>query len=259
MAKYKVEITGVNTSTLKVLSNEEQMALFARMYAGDERAKDELVIGNLRLVLSVLKKFHNTKCNMDDLFQIGVIGLIKAIENFDPSLGLKLSTYAIPLIVGEVKRYNRDNQSSVRVSRGLKDFGFQILNYKEQYTRENGVEPSYETIAKHFHSSVFQIAYALDGLKEPMSIYEPIYNDGGEPIYLADQLAENKEVNEDRDNYLLLKKSLLKLKERDRNILIERYIIGKTQIEIAERLQISQAQVSRIEKNAILSMKKMMK
>ncbi len=259
MAKYKVEITGVNTSTLKVLSNEEQMALFARMHAGDERAKDELVIGNLRLVLSVLKKFHNTKCNMDDLFQIGVIGLIKAIENFDPSLGLKLSTYAIPLIVGEVKRYNRDNQSSVRVSRSLKDFGFQILNYKEQYIRENGIEPSYEAIAEYFHSSVFQIAYALDGLKEPMSIYEPIYNDGGEPIYLADQLAENKEVNEDRDNYLLLKKSLLKLKERDRNILIERYIIGKTQIEIAERLQISQAQVSRIEKNAILSMKKMIK
>ena len=259
MAKYKVELTGVNTSELKVLSNEEQLLLFQKMHAGDKNAKEELINGNLKLVLSVLRKFQNTKCNMDDLFQVGVIGLIKAIDNFDPSLNLKLSTYAIPLIIGEVKRFLRDNQSSVRVSRGMKDFAYQILNFKENFLQKNGYEPSCEEIAHAFNTSIFQIAYALDSLKEPVSIFEPIYNDGGEPIYLFDQLADEKEQNANRDMYLLLKKSLLKLKEREKKILIERYIVGKTQMEIANRLNISQAQVSRIEKNAIRSMRRLMK
>lgn len=259
MAKYKVELTGVNTSELKVLSNEEQLCLFQKMHAGDKNAKEELINGNLKLVLSVLRKFQNTKCNMDDLFQVGVIGLIKAIDNFDPSLNLKLSTYAIPLIIGEVKRFLRDNQSSVRVSRGMKDFAYQILNFKENFLQKNGYEPSCEEIAHAFNTSIFQIAYALDSLKEPVSIFEPIYNDGGEPIYLFDQLADEKEQNANRDMYLLLKKSLLKLKEREKKILIERYIVGKTQMEIANRLNISQAQVSRIEKNAIRSMRRLMK
>ena len=259
MAKYKVELTGVNTSELKVLSNEEQLFLFQKMHAGDKNAKEGLINGNLKLVLSVLRKFQNTKCNMDDLFQVGVIGLIKAIDNFDPSLNLKLSTYAIPLIIGEVKRFLRDNQSSVRVSRGMKDFAYQILNFKESFLQKNGYEPSCEEIAHAFNTSIFQIAYALDSLKEPVSIFEPIYNDGGEPIYLFDQLADEKEQNANRDMYLLLKKSLLKLKEREKKILIERYIVGKTQMEIANRLNISQAQVSRIEKNAIRSMRRLMK
>ena len=259
MAKYKVELTGVNTSELKVLTNEEQMKLFEELRAGNEVAKEELVNGNLKLVLSVLRKFQNTKSNMDDLFQVGVIGLIKAIDNFDPSLNLKLSTYAIPLIIGEVKRYIRDNQSSVRVSRGMKDFAYQILGFKEKFIQKNGFEPTCEEIACHFNTSIFQISYALDSLKEPVSIFEPIYNDGGEPIYLADQLADNKEKNEERDMRLLLKKALIKLRERERKILIERYIIGKTQMEIAEKLNISQAQVSRIEKNAIKSLKRIMK
>lgn len=259
MAKYKVELTGVNTSELKVLSNEEQLCLFQKMHTGDKNAKEELINGNLKLVLSVLRKFQNTKCNMDDLFQVGVIGLIKAIDNFDPSLNLKLSTYAIPLIIGEVKRFLRDNQSSVRVSRGMKDFAYQILNFKENFLQKNGYEPSCEEIAHAFNTSIFQIAYALDSLKEPVSIFEPIYNDGGEPIYLFDQLADEKEQNANRDMYLLLKKSLLKLKEREKKILIERYIVGKTQMEIANRLNISQAQVSRIEKNAIRSMRRLMK
>lgn len=259
MAKYKVELTGVNTSELEVLSNEEQLILFEQMHNGDIKAKEKLINGNLKLVLSVLRKFYNTKANMDDLFQVGVIGLIKAIDNFDPSLGLRLSTYGIPLIVGEVKRFLRDNQSSVRVSRGLREFAYQILNYKEEFQLKNGIEPTYEEIANHFNTSLFQICNALDSLKEPVSIFEPIYNDGGEPIYLEDQLAANKEVNDDRDMLLLLKKSLLKLKERERKILIDRYIVGKTQMEIANMLNISQAQVSRIEKNAIRCMQRLMK
>ena len=259
MAKYKVELTGVNTSKLKVLTNEEQMKLFEELQSGNKSAKEELINGNLKLVLSVLRKFQNTKSNMDDLFQVGVIGLIKAIDNFDPSLNLKLSTYAIPLIIGEVKRYIRDNQSSVRVSRGMKDFAYQILGFKEKFIQKNGYEPTCEEIARHFNTSIFQISYALDSLKEPVSIFKPIYNDGGEPIYLADQLADNKEKNEERDMRLLLKKALIKLRERERKVLIERYIIGKTQMEIAEKLNISQAQVSRIEKNAIKSLKRIMK
>lgn len=259
MAKYKVELTGVNTSELKVLTNEEQMKLFKELRAGNVRAKEELVNGNLKLVLSVLRKFQNTKSNMDDLFQVGVIGLIKAIDNFDPSLNLKLSTYAIPLIIGEVKRFIRDNQSSVRVSRGMKDFAYQILGFKEKFIQKNGYEPTCEEIARYFNTSIFQISYALDSLKEPVSIFEPVYNDGGEPIYLADQLADTKEKNEERDMHILLKKALNKIRDRDRKILIERYIIGKTQMEIAKKLNISQAQVSRIEKNAIKSLKRIMK
>ena len=259
MAKYKVEITGVNTSNLKVLTQEEQLELFQKMHEGDEQAKEELINGNLKLVLSVLRKFRGQKHNMDDLFQVGVIGLIKAIDNFDLSYNLKLSTYAIPLIIGEVKRFIRDNQSSVRVSRGTKDFAYQILSYKEDQLQKTGVEPSYEELAEHFKVTTYQICNALDSLKEPVSIFEPIYNDGGEPIYLFDQLSDKKEGNDDRDTMLLLKRSLLKLKQREQQILLERYIVGKTQMEIAESLNISQAQVSRIEKNAIKSLKRIMK
>ncbi len=259
MSKHKVELTGVNTNDLKVLSSEEQIVLFQKMKEGDLSAKEELINGNLKLVLSVLRRYRNHNVNLDDLFQVGVMGLIKAIDNFDLSYQLKLSTYAIPLISGEVRRYIRDNQSSLRVSRGIKDLAYQILGYKEEYLQKHGIEPTTEEIAKHFDISIYQISNALDALKEPVSIFEPIYNDGGEPIYLADQLSDTKEQNENRDQMILLKKSLLKLKEREKNILLDRYIMGRTQMEIAQSLHISQAQVSRIEKSAIRNMKRYMK
>ncbi len=259
MAKYKVELTGVNTNDLKVIPQEKQRELFEKMQKGDTHAKEELINGNLKLVLSVLKRYRHHNTNLDDLFQVGVMGLIKAIDHFDLSYNLKLSTYAIPLISGEVRRYIRDNQSSLRVSRGIKDLAYQILGYKEEYLQLHGVEPTMEQIAKHLNISIYQISNALDSLKEPVSIFEPIYNDGGEPIFLADQLADDKEQNENRDQMILLKKSLMKLKEREKNVLLDRYIMGKTQMEIAENLNISQAQVSRIEKSAIRNMKRLMK
>lgn len=258
MAKYKVDITGINTNDLKVLSNKEIYELFERLRNGEENAKEELINGNLKLVLSIIKKFNNTKYNMDDLFQIGVIGLIKAIDNFDTSLGLRLSTYAVPLILGEVKRYIRDN-TDVRVSRSIKDLAYKILKFQDDYLSIYGVLPTSEEIAHNLEIEEYEIGYALDSLKEPMSIFEPIYNDGGDTIYLADQLADKKDKNTDRDMLISLRKALLKIKQRDRLILTERYIVGKTQTEIANTLGISQAQVSRIEKNAIKNVRKLIK
>ncbi len=195
---------------------------------------------------------------MDDLFQVGVIGLIKAIDNFDLSYNLKLSTYAVPLILGEVKRYIRDN-TSVRVSRSIKDLAYSIIGFKEEYFNKNGVEPSNEEVAKALDIEEYKISYALDALKEPMSIFEPIYNDGGDTIYLQDQIADKKDLNSDKDMLISLRRGLNQIKTREREVLVERYIVGKTQMEIAEALNISQAQVSRIEKNAILSLKRIIK
>ena len=195
---------------------------------------------------------------MDDLFQVGVIGLIKAIDNFDLSYNLKLSTYACPLIIGEIKRFIRDN-NSLRVSRSIKDMAYGILKYKEEYLKEHGIEPSNKDIAKSLAIEEYQIPFALDSLKEPMSIFEPIYNDGGDTIYLLDQIADKKESNQDKDMLISLRRAINKIKERERNILLERFIIGKTQMEIAESLGISQAQVSRIEKNAINNVKRLIK
>ena len=259
MANNKVVITGVNTSMLPVLSNEEQLRLFKELKAGSMEAKDKLVEGNLKLILSVLKKYNRDKYNLDDLFQAGVVGLIKAIDNFDLSYNLKLSTYAIPLIVGEIKRFNRENMTSLRVSRGIKDFAYQILKYKDLYNQEYGREPSIIDISNHFNCGTYEIGQALDSLKEPVSIYEPIYNDGGEPIYLCDQIEDKRNIDNEKDNMLLMKKSLLKLKDREKMILLNRYIVGKTQNEIADILNISQAQVSRIEKGAIKTLKRIMK
>ena len=258
MARYKVDITGINTNDLKVLTSNEMTSLFKRYQAGDLKAKEELINGNLKLVLSILRGFNKGNYNMDDLFQVGVIGLIKAIDNFDLSYNLKLSTYAVPLILGEIKRYIRDN-TSIRVSRSIKDLAYSIINYKEKYFNKYGKEPTNAEIAKELEVPEYKIAYALDSLKEPMSIFEPIYNDGGDTIYLQDQIADKKELNNDKDMLISLRKGLEKIKEREREILIERYIVGKTQMEIAESLNISQAQVSRIEKNAILSLKRMIK
>jgi len=258
MARYKVDITGINTNELKVLTSSETTKLFERYRSGDKQAKEELINGNLKLVLSILRSFNKGNYNMDDLFQVGVIGLIKAIDNFDLSYNLKLSTYAVPLILGEIKRYIRDN-TSIRVSRSVKDLAYAIIGFKEKYFNQYGVDPSNELIAKELGVEEFKIANAIDALKEPMSIFEPIYNDGGDTIYLQDQIADTKDLNSDKDLLISLRRGLNKIKERERDVLVSRYIIGKTQMEIAESLNISQAQVSRIEKNAIMSLKRMIK
>lgn len=256
MAKYKVDITGINTNDIKVLSNEEMTNLFVMYQQGNLDAKDKLINGNLKLVLSILRSFNRSDVNLDDLFQVGVIGLIKAIDNFDLSYGLKLSTYAVPLIIGEIKRYLRDN-TAMRVSRSTKDLAYQIIKFKDNYLSEHGKEPNPSLIAKELNIDEYLISYALDAMKDPASIFEPIYNDGGDTIYLFDQIADNKDKNSDKDMIISLRKALLKIKEREKNILLERFLIGKTQMEIASELGISQAQVSRIEKSAINNIKKL--
>ena len=258
MAKYKVDITGINTNDIKVLTNEEMNHLFVRLKNGDIDAKTELINGNLKLVLSILRSYNRSDINLDDLFQVGVIGLIKAIDNFDLSYGLKLSTYAVPLIVGEIKRYIRDN-TQLRVSRSIKDLAYQIIKFKDDYIKEHGVEPKPSLISEKLGIEEYQIAFALDALKDPTSVFEPIYNDGGDTIYLFDQIADNKDKNSDKDMLISLRKALLKLKKREKDILLERYIVGKTQMEIANNLGISQAQVSRLEKSALANLKKMIK
>lgn len=258
MSKYKVDITGINTSDIKVLKQSEMNELFKRYQSGDESAKEELINGNLKLVLSILKRFNKEKYNMDDLFQVGVIGLIKAIDNFDLSYDLKLSTYACPLIIGEIKRYIRDN-TPIRVSRSIKDQAYTIIKFKEEYLKTHGTEPTNKEIASELEIEEYQINFALDALKEPMSIFEPIYNDGGDTIYLLDQIADKKESSQDKDMLISLRRAINKIKERERNVLVSRFIIGKTQMEIAESLGISQAQVSRIEKNAINNVKRLIK
>ena len=231
--------------------------LFIKYQNGDLLAKEELINGNLKLVLSILRKYNNRTDNMDDLFQVGCIGLIKAIDNFDLKHEVKFSTYAVPMIIGEVKRYLRDN-SSLRISRSIKDLAYKTLKLKEELTNKNGVEPTDKEIAKILEVSEYEIANALDSLREPVSMYEPIYNDGGDTIYLFDQLSE-KQSDYGLDIRLALDKALRSLKKRENYILNERFVVGKTQMELAEELGISQAQISRIEKGAINSIKKLIK
>lgn len=258
MAKYKVDITGINTSEIEVLSTEEMANLFAEYQSGNLDAKDRLINGNLKLVLSILRNFNKGNVNLDDLFQVGVIGLIKAIDNFDLSYGLKLSTYAVPLIIGEIKRYIRDN-TAVRVSRSTKDLAYQIIKFKEKYLSDYGIEPPASVISKELGIDEYLIGYAMDAMKDPASIFEPIYNDGGDTIYLFDQLADTKDKNSDKDMIISLRRALLKIKEREKDILLQRFMIGKTQMEIAEEMGISQAQVSRLEKSAIVNVRKLIK
>lgn len=258
MARYKVDICGVNTADLKVLTNEEQIELFKKYQSGDKSAKDILVNGNLRLVLSILKNYNNRCENMDDLFQVGVIGLIKAIDNFDLSYNLKLSTYACPLILGEIRRYLRDN-NSIRVSRSLKDLAYKILKCKEELIQEEGCEPSFEEIAKILNVDYFDVVNAMDALRDPVSMFEPIYNDGGDTIYLYDQIEDKRLKTNELEVKMSVDDAIKDLKEREQYILEERFITGKTQMEIADELMISQAQVSRLEKNAIKVLKKSLK
>lgn len=257
MARHKVEICGVNTANIKVLSSEETKELFKKMKEGDKFAREDLINGNLKLVLSILRGFTNKVDNLDDLFQVGCLGLVKAIDNFDVSYDVKLSTYACPMILGEIKRYLRDN-NVVRISRSIKDLAYKTLKLREELTNNSGVCPSDKEIADMLGVSEFDISNAIDSLREPVSMYEPIYNDGGDTIYLCDQIG-NKKEEYDLDYRLAVEKAMNKLKFRDRQILENRFIVGKTQMEIASELGISQAQISRIEKNAINSLKKYVK
>ena len=258
MAKYKVEISGIDTSQIPVLSNEEMYELFQRMNQGDSSARNLLVEGNLKLVLSILKRFHHRVKNMDDLFQIGCVGLLKAIDNFDLSHEVKFSTYAVPMILGEVRRYLRDN-NSIRVSRSLRDTAYKALKYREQVYNKTGKEASLEEVASHLNVSLFDVVQALDSLREPVSMFEPIYSDGGDTIYLVDQIEDKNTNSNEISMRVALDDAIQNLEDREQYILDERFVIGKTQMEIAQELQISQAQVSRIEKGAIKQLKKVLK
>ncbi|MCI9233469.1 MAG: SigB/SigF/SigG family RNA polymerase sigma factor [Bacilli bacterium] len=254
MARHKVDICGVNTANINVLSNEKQIELLKKLKEGDIFAKDELINGNLKLVLSILRKFSNRVDNMDDLFQVGCIGLIKAIDNFDLSHEVRFSTYAVPMILGEIKRYLRDN-NSVRIARSIKDTAYKANKIKEELTNELGKEPSIHMIASKLNLSDFEVGNALDSMKDTISMFEPIYSDGGDTIYLADQLEDKK--NEDFDLHVELKDAIAKLKDKEQFIIKERYLIGKTQMELANEIGISQAQISRLEKSGLENIKKM--
>ena len=258
MARHKVEISGVNTANMKVLSSEETEALFLKMKEGDKEARDALIEGNLKLVLSILKRFHHRDENMDDLFQVGSFGLIKAIDNFDLSHGVKLSTYAVPMILGEIKRYLRDN-NSIRVSRSIKDLAYNAMKEKEKITLEKGSEATIDEVAKSLHENPIDIVEALDSMRSPVSIFEPIYNDGGDTIYLCDQIEDQRLRKKDIDINIAIDDAIQDLETREKYIIDQRYVIGKTQMEIANELGISQAQISRLEKNAIKTLKKVLK
>ena len=257
MYTKKVEIPRLNTATLKTLPNQTINELFIAFHNGDKSAKDKLVEANIKLVLSILRRFHTTQDNINDMFQIGCIGLLKAIDNFDLSVGVCFSTYAVPLIIGEMRRANRDS-SSIRVSRGIKDLAYKILDYKEKYMNLHSISPTNEEIAKYLNIEEYLISYCLDSLKEPISIYTPIYNDGGDTIYLLEQIS-NKEKLYDKETLLSLKKAIESLRSREKEIIYKRYIIGKTQTEISKELNISQAQVSRIESSALKTLKRLVK
>ena len=251
----KVEICGVNTSKLKVLKNEETMALLRQAKQGDMAAREQLIAGNLRLVLSVLQKFVGRGENADDLFQVGCIGLIKAIDNFNVDLDVRFSTYGVPMIVGEIRRYLRDN-SAMRVSRSMRDTAYKVLQAKEKYLLEHQREPTIEEIAKMLGIKREDVVFALDAIVDPVSLYEPVYSDGGDPIYVMDQVKDAKNTDESWLEHIALKEAMAKLTEREKHILSLRFFEGKTQMEVSAEVGISQAQVSRLEKNAIRQIKK---
>lgn len=254
MAQGKVEICGVNTAKLPVLKEEEKEELFERIKAGDEEAKEEYIKGNLRLVLSVIKRFSNSNENPDDLFQIGCIGLIKAINNFNTDLDVKFSTYAVPMIIGEIRRYMRDN-NSIRVSRSLRDTAYKAIYAKENYVKRNLKEPTVQEIADEIGISKEDIVFALDAIQAPMSLQEPVYNDSGDALYVMDQISDNKNKEEKWVEDLSLEAAMDHLGERERYIIQLRFFEGKTQMEVADEIGISQAQVSRLEKNALRLMR----
>ncbi|MEK4674234.1 MULTISPECIES: RNA polymerase sporulation sigma factor SigG [Bacillus] len=255
MTRNKVEICGVDTAKLPVLKNEEMRKLFREMQSGEISAREKLVNGNLRLVLSVIQRFNNRGEYVDDLFQVGCIGLMKSIDNFDLGQNVKFSTYAVPMIIGEIRRYLRDN-NPIRVSRSLRDIAYKALQVREKLIAENSKEPTAMDIAKVLEVTHEEIVFALDAIQDPVSLFEPIYNDGGDPIFVMDQLSDEKQKDEQWAEELALKEGMKRLNDREKMIIRKRFFQGKTQMEVAEEIGISQAQVSRLEKSAIKQMNK---
>ena len=254
MALNKVEICGVNTARLPILTNEEKDALFIQIRQGDAEAREQFIKGNLRLVLSVIRRFSSVGENVDDLFQIGCIGLIKAIDHFNTELGVRFSTYAVPMIIGEIRRFLRDN-NSIRVSRSLRDTAYKAIYAREMLLKKNQKEPSITEVASEVGISREDIVYALDAIQNPMSLYEPIFTDGGDTLYVMDQIRDKKNREENWVEHLSLSDALKKLNAREHEIISLRFFEGKTQMEVAELIGISQAQVSRREKNALRIMR----
>lgn len=246
----RVEIANVNTSKLQTLSQEEMKILFEKIKKGDKEAREKLINGNLKLVLSVIQRFYGRGENADDLFQVGCVGLIKAIDNFDTSLDIQLSTYAVPMIIGEIRRYLRDN-NMVRVSRSVRDLAYKVLQIKEKIMRENGKEPTIDEIAKALEVEKEEVVMSLDAIQDPVSLQEPVYNDGNDSIYIMDQVKDKKNTDETWTENITMNEALKKLNEKERMIIDKRFFAGRTQMEVAEEIGISQAQVSRLEKTAI--------
>ena len=251
----KVEICGVNTSKLKVLKKDEPQALLLRAKQGDMKAREELIAGNLRLVLSVIQRFANRGENADDLFQVGCIGLIKAIDNFNTDLDVRFSTYGVPMIVGEIRRYLRDN-STMRVSRAMRDTAYKVLQAKEAYMAEHQREPTVDEIARMLELKREEVVFALDAIVDPVSLYEPVYSDSGDTICVMDQVRDSKNTDENWLEQIALREAIAKLSDREKRILSLRFFQGKTQMEVSTEVGISQAQVSRLEKNALRQIKK---
>ena len=253
----KVEICGVNTSKLPVLTNEEMRALFAKMHNGDKSAREKFIRGNLRLVLSVIQRFNNRGEYLDDLFQVGCVGLIKAIDNFDLSQNVKFSTYAVPMIIGEIRRYLRDN-NSIRVSRSLRDIAYRALQVRDQLINKHSKEPTISEISKELDMPREEVVFALDAIQDPVSLFEPIYHDSGDAIFVMDQVKDEKNSDEVWLEGIALREAMRKLNDREKLLLNLRFFEGRTQMEVAEEIGISQAQVSRLEKSALNHMKKHM-
>jgi len=255
MQHNKVDICGVNTSKLPVLKGDEKKALFDRILKGDEEARDQYIFGNLRLVLSIIQRFNNRGEYADDIFQVGCIGLIKAIDNFDVTQGVQFSTYAVPMIIGEIRRYLRDN-NAIRVSRSLRDTAYKALQVKERLLTKHAKEPTIEEIAKEMEMPKEDVIFALDAIQDPISLFEPVYHDGADAIFVMDQVSDDKNTDIRWLENLSLSEALKRLNDREKLILNLRFFEGKTQMEVADEIGISQAQVSRLEKNALKNMKK---
>ncbi len=254
----KVEICGVDTSKLPVLSMEEKNELLKEIKEGNEQARDKFVNGNLRLVLSVIKRFYGRGENADDLFQVGCIGLIKAMDNFDLSQNVQFSTYAVPMIIGEIRRYLRDN-NPIRVSRSVRDLAYKALSFKEKMIKENMKEPTIEEIAKELEVDKEEIVFCLDAIQEPISLQEPVYGDGTEKLFVLDQVSDSKNTDETWAENITILEAMKKLNEKEKMIVNKRFFEGRTQIEVASEIGISQAQVSRLEKSAIEHIKRIYK
>lgn len=254
MASYKVDICGVNTSKLPLISNDEKKVLFEKVAKGDKKAREQLIWGNLRLVLSIIHRFSNKNEDIDDLFQIGCIGLMKAIDNFDITQEVRFSTYAVPMISGELKRYLRDN-NSIRVSRSLRDIAYKAIYAKEDMLKRNITEPTVMEIATEIGVEALDVVMAMEAIQTPVSLYDPVYTDAGDTLYIMDQISDKKHKEDNWVEDISLKDAVESLPPREKNIIVLRFFQGKTQMEVAKEIGISQAQVSRLEKNALKSMK----